>query len=521
MLASVGSFFVRRSVEYRVAQDAEALLARMRRRVYPETLPVLASFWLKTVCTRGYGLGAWKELSRHLEAIVRGPLEDDCRAAIADIDNWIHQNVISAGQIPEWPSRRPEPMSTNLKPEGLAAYTVRLLNQWLPLEVARLLVDRSESRAMEEDGVPAWIVGSALERLLVREHLSRGTLQMFIEPRALSPESVYPADLEMLRDAALSLLGVTQAPNPAVLPATLLCVGDGARLPADYREAVRRAKLVPRTEGEEVHVPLSSEHARELLADETVHFGSIIVTMDGRMWESQSLQSGEDHFVVYRPSGACRINYCRDHAEIRAPWPQDRLRWSGVTHCRGTFKIFGREWRPARWVVDSERTWIDLVFSRVLPISEMAPSENREAWRLRPASVDMGWAALEKAVLISIAQQSLDAVERLRQTELIPLGRAMVGLAEAISRGRSNIHGIIETHLKALRYMESPVLSSYGRVPWRILPAPVREAFLRVPLDAAQRELLNEVIEGVPETAHQRSRNLVFNKPRSTSPHAA
>ena len=29
--------------------EVEALLARMRQRLYPETIPVLASYWLKTV----------------------------------------------------------------------------------------------------------------------------------------------------------------------------------------------------------------------------------------------------------------------------------------------------------------------------------------------------------------------------------------------------------------------------------------------------------------------------------------
>ena len=50
-LASHGGFFRRRSNASRAEEDLQALLARMRQRLYPETIPALASFWLKTVCT--------------------------------------------------------------------------------------------------------------------------------------------------------------------------------------------------------------------------------------------------------------------------------------------------------------------------------------------------------------------------------------------------------------------------------------------------------------------------------------
>ena len=107
--------------------------------------------------------------------------------------------------------------------ERLTAFIVRLLNEWLPAEVARLLIDESESAAIQDSGIPVQAIGSAIERLLVREHLSRGTLEMLLEPELLSPEYVYPADLEILRDVVLSMLGRTAAPIPSVMPATLLC----------------------------------------------------------------------------------------------------------------------------------------------------------------------------------------------------------------------------------------------------------------------------------------------------------
>ena len=87
-LASHGGFFRRRSNASRAEEDLQALLARMRQRLYPETIPALASFWLKTVCTIGYSLQRWRELSHLLELALDEPLLDDCsREVIVEIRN--------------------------------------------------------------------------------------------------------------------------------------------------------------------------------------------------------------------------------------------------------------------------------------------------------------------------------------------------------------------------------------------------------------------------------------------------
>ena len=57
------AFFVRQSKVSPVERDLEALLARMHQRLYPETIPVLASYWLKTVYASGYELRWWQELN--------------------------------------------------------------------------------------------------------------------------------------------------------------------------------------------------------------------------------------------------------------------------------------------------------------------------------------------------------------------------------------------------------------------------------------------------------------------------
>ena len=351
----IARLFVRRSKPSRAAGDLQALLARMRHRLYPEAIPVLAYYWLKTVYARGYSLRRWKELNRLLKLALAEPLPDSSRVAIIDIQNRIQEPVVVSDQTPESQPPRLQPARASLSSDWVTAYIVRLLNEWLPVEVARLLVQESES-SIKQDGIPVLAIGRALERLLIREHLSQAALEMLLEPKALSPGYVYPADMEILRDVVLALLGRTSVPISSVMPATLLCVAPALHLPAGYGEALREAFLVRRPRGEEIHVPIAPSWALEILKDERVQIGSIIVTMDGRSWEAQNLQSGEQYFVVYRPIGRLRIDYSGDHAGLRVPWPVNRLRWSGSGCSTDIFNLFGREWRASKWEVDADRT---------------------------------------------------------------------------------------------------------------------------------------------------------------------
>jgi hypothetical protein len=346
----------------------------MRQRLYPETIPALASFWLKTIHVSGYRRRQWRELNHLLKgALSELLLDGPSREAMIKINNWIQDRVILGHQAPQSVPPHFEPVRASLNAEHLTTHIFRLLNEWMPVEVARLLIDDSESMASQDDGMPVLAIGSALERLLVREHPSPKTLEMLLDSQQLSPEYVYPAHLEVLQDAVLSRLGRTKAPMTSVIPATLLCVAPNSHLPADYREALRQAFVVQRPTGEEVHVPIAPTWALRMMKQEPVRIGSIIVTMDGRSWEAKYLESSEQHAVVYRPVGQLRIDYSGDHARLRAPWPENRVHWSGGGYCRDTFKIFGREWHVSKWEVDAERTWLHLVFARVLSVSEIAP----------------------------------------------------------------------------------------------------------------------------------------------------
>ena len=521
----LSGFFVRRPKPSRVEGDLEALLTRMRQRSDPETIPVLASFWLKTVVASGYGYRRWKQVSRLLKrALAEQTLDDFSRQAIIDIQTWIQETIILTGQPPQSLPPRLEGVRVILSFDRLAAYVGRLLNEWLPVEVARLLVSDNASMFPQDGGMPVLAIGRALEGLLLRERVSSGTLEMLLQPELLSPYGVYPADAEMLQDVILSLLGRTSALPPSVMPATLLCVASDAPLPADYRETVRHAFLVPRSGTEEVHVPIAPAQALEILKDEALRIGSVIVTRDGRWWESENLQRGEQNTVVYRPMGRLRLDYSANHLRLRVPWPEARLNWSGGIYFPGTLEIFGREWRVSRWEEDAKRTWLHLVFSRTLPQAETAPGGGSGLRQLWPASVDMAWAALENALTSSIVQRSSEPIERIRHSDLIPLGRAIFELAASLMSRRPQPYEAIETQLEGIRHQATQVSSVYGRVPWRILPAPVRAAFFRIGSYSALLDHLNQVFDSLPEglTAAASQTPRSSNAPRSNaSPHAA
>jgi len=254
------------SVSFSGAQgDLDALITRMRQRHYPETIPVLISYWLKTVYGRGHRRGWWKELNENLKEVLRDqPLDLPSRDALVGLQTWIQQRYLVGGKMPGTSSPRPGPFRANLEPEWLAPYIGRLLNEWLSAEVASLLVDESEFVIPADAGIPTLTVGRALERLLVRERLSPETLEMFLQPELLSPRYVYPADAEMLRDVVLALLGQTWAPPSPVMPATVLGERRGSPVPGNSREEVRNASLVQRNGNDELHVPLAAQ-APEIL----------------------------------------------------------------------------------------------------------------------------------------------------------------------------------------------------------------------------------------------------------------
>ena len=336
---------------------------------------------------------------------------------------------------------------------------------------------------------------------------------MLLEPGLLSPRYVYPADAEILRDVVLARLGRTWAPVPSVLPATVLAVAAGSRLPADFAEGVRHASFSQNQGREEIHVPIAAAKAVEILKGDPVRIGARLLAMDGRCWEPEGVQSGDQHVVVYKPGARPRIDYSADHAKLVVPWPEVESHWPGAFHFRDPIELYGREWHAKRWETDGQRTLLHLEFSRALTAETSAEAEIRFR-RSHPASIDMAWAALESALAAAVSQKSSEPIEQLRHSDLIPLGRAIFGLAETVKHHWPK-RELMETQLRAIRYFQAEISLMHGRVPWRILPAGVQESLTKRRPDPALLELLQQAFDELPPTFHEAIRD------GSTSPSQA
>ncbi len=475
----------------RTQKDFDRLLHRMRTRMSPETLPSLTLYWLKTLYNGGYTSQDWNALDRLLNREPDfSPVLANLRTSIRDLLRDRPAQMRPAVQDLQAP--RPQ-----LNSEALVPYMVRLLNEWAPVEVARMLVRQPEEWTVEEQGIPAATLGRALERLLIRERLSPATLEALLEPGLFSPRHVYAAHLEILQDVTLFLLGRTNAPDRSALPATLLYVAPGASLPSDYARAVEHAFLTSGVEEEELHVPIERAQAVKVLeSSDLVRITSVVVTMDGRWWQADKLTGGEQNIVVYRPKGVLHMDDWEGHLRVRIPWYEARLNWPGTVSFGTKSELFGREWHIAQLEQDAEQTWANLVFNRVLPMNECAVSVLAGLRRARPAAIDLAWAALENG----LAASSRDAVEHLRHAELIPLGRAIYGLIESSVNRRLRTPQEISNRIHAVAFHAAELEPTLGRIPWRILPEQVRGILLRRTLYSTVADDMQRIFDGLPAT---------------------
>jgi hypothetical protein len=477
----------------RVSTDFEGLGKRMRGRLYPESMRVLGLYWLKTVREHGYGREEWNVLDRLLSSELQAH----------DASSPTGQALANLRTLVEGARRLNRPGTYSLSEQPaissgvLAPYIVRLLNEWLPVEVSRLLIEESEEDSDEpEAGIPAIAKARAIERLFLRERISGPTLEALLEPGLMSPRFIDPFDYEILRDVVLYLLGRTDAPAPPVLPAELLLIAPGASLSPDFERAVENASLAMGSETDELHVPIVPAQAIAALAGDQVHITSFLVTMDGRLWEAGLLKGGDQNVIVYHASGRIQIDYSGDHARFRLPWPESWSRGSGPIRLGPDLRMFGREWHRARFEQDGDHTIVEMVFARGMALKELGlvtETPLRHSW---PASVDVAWTALENALS---SENASDAIENLRHADMVPLGRAIEALIESVRDPRQRKPETIKARVKAIGFFSSELLSSYGPVRWRVLPEPIRNILLGPRLYAALAESLNAVFTGLPE----------------------
>ena len=91
--------------------DIDALLTRMQQRRYLETIPVLASYWLKTVFAVGHERAWWMELNALLTQVLRHQLLDGpSREALTDIQSWVQETGLRSGKMPSAPVVKLEPL---------------------------------------------------------------------------------------------------------------------------------------------------------------------------------------------------------------------------------------------------------------------------------------------------------------------------------------------------------------------------------------------------------------------------
>jgi len=468
------------------AAELKLLLERIGRALYPESVSVVASSWLKSVYTAGHNRAWWGELDAEIGKILR----DDSLSAIAaepvrSIRMWVRRAILPRLKAPAAKTVLVPPFRPDLTPEQAAPYLRRVLNEWLPAEVARQLTAEAEFASTNDGGMPARAVARALEQLLLREHFSPATLELLFEAAWLSPKYAYPAHLEIFREVVLGLLGRTAAPAAPVLPATPLFGG--------FADALERAALVQSENGDELHVPLNDAQAVGLLRQRPVHIGSIAVTMDGRWWESVRFQSGPETAIVYRPGGRLEIDFTCDHARLVAPWPDDQLQWRGAVHLPEQIELFGRRWRGRVWDRGADRTWLHLEFAGVLTMPE--ERGNPRERRARPASAEMAWSEVEQA----LATGTPDAIERIHREDLIPLAYALERLVDCLQGPLSRED--LERSLRSVRYLHGAVAPVYGRIPWRVLPEPTAAALLKMRGGAGSADVFSDTFSGAPEEA--------------------
>jgi hypothetical protein len=468
------------------AADLSGLLVRIRQRMYAESVPVLASWWLKTVYYAGHNRVWWDELDSTIEELLKRETPGTAAEAIKDIQLWVRQAILSQPKAPKVKPLLSPPFRPELTPDQAAPYLSRVLNEWLPAEIARLLTSEAEFAGSNESGMPALAVATAFEQLLLREHHSPASLELLLKAAWLSPKWAYPADVEVFCDVVHALLGRTAAPVPPVLPAI--------HLAGEFADGVRRALLVASEDGDELHVPLGPSQALEILKHDPLRIGSIVVTMDGRWWESARLQRGQETVIAYRPGGRLRIDFSCEHARLVVPWPNSEARSPGVVHLPEHVSLFGRKWRGRAWERSAERTWLHLEFSSALTLSEGLMSDNPRPHRLRPASIEIAWSEVEQA----LAREAPDSVDQLHRTDLIPLARSLERLVRYLLRPWLVSLGELDKSLRSVRYLHGAIATSYGPIPWRVLPARPRTALLKRCGDTALVELCAEIFDGAP-----------------------
>jgi hypothetical protein len=290
----------------------------------------------------------------------------------------------------------------------------------------------------------------------------------------------------------LFLLGRTEAPADEALPAALVWVSPEACFHSDYADAFADAEISVTAAGERLAVPISTAQMEDILRTHPFRLTSLAVTMDGRFWASQALATIDRNLVQYRPIGRVRVDSSTGGPRVILGWPESKLSWNGHVALPAGLEFFGRRWRTSRSELTAQSTYVELVSTGPLPVGAVGK-------RCRPASVEIAWTALQDALEESVAAKNCEPIEKLRNDELVPLGRALYALTECLTHRRLRKGDAIPARMSAVSYHATALRPAYGPIPCRVLPASIREMLLERRVYSQVSGLLHEIFEGLPE----------------------
>jgi hypothetical protein len=380
---------VRRSeIEKLVREDVRLLLERARSRSYPETINVLAFYWLMTIREK-YTLEHWSVL-KALVPRLRGPgnsLGYRETRAVEKAAEWIgstgpsKQRGLRANLVASF-------TSAQLAPPGFVsqAFLEMLFHEWLPERILEKYGHHMVSGEWESED---WYEEIALcleeilrpqlafadietvrdmdklqnrrqtpvEQILEWRRRRQAGLESLVTVPLHDAGAIDPKQREILNDVILYLLGVT-APAPATAPgyAWFFPAPVGDSLPRDAAEQVSEFPLSPEyTCRSTLFVPFKRwaglPQPEDRLKPLSIH--SLLLTPDGRVWEAHHLEqaAGTAAGVVYQAAGKIDVKPTAQGFVLRVPmvsWPEEIGAQFGREH---DLELYGGRWHMKQFEV--------------------------------------------------------------------------------------------------------------------------------------------------------------------------
>ncbi len=415
-------------VHKQVDADIRCLRDRARRRSFPDSLPVLAYYWLQTL-RESRGPEHWAMLGQEIRNLLREPdaIAPAESQALEAADRWVGASEPRSARKARGAGLFVAFTSGHFAPPQFrsGAFLDTLLNRWLPAALAEKYADRTipddwtDSTANEEIAVcleeilrpwasmPDIETAQALDKLQKRQPTPAEEILRWRRIRQASLESLVTTALpdasiadpklrEILNDVVLYLLGSLEPPPPAESGyAWLFPAPRGANLPADLAKQVCEFSLPQHYAGStELFIPVTWPEPRWGDRNQALSIQSTLLTPDGRIWEAHRLeqQAGCSPGIVYRSYGVVELFRTDDGLFLKAPI----FAYPGEVDPGASqeFKLYGRRWHMHRIEASAEGGFtLYKSVPQSVPPSVLNPERTRSrredsaaSWLLRRAS---------------------------------------------------------------------------------------------------------------------------------------